>query len=82
MARTLGRRGGLRRARRLSRRRRAAIARMGAKARIESLRLAEIVRNNFAYVKAVEQLDPRPPVLSETTCRRALPGLYGAKSKD
>lgn len=82
MARTLGRRGGLRRAQRLSHRRRANIARMGATARMESLRLAEVVRNNFDYVRAIEQLNPPTPVLSETTCRRPLPGLYGAQIKD
>ncbi len=82
MARTLGRRGGLRRAQRLSPRRRANIARMGARARSESLRLAEAVRNNFDYVTAIEQLNPPTPVLSETTCPRTLPGLHGAQIKD
>ena len=82
IARTLGRRGGLRRAQRLSRRRRAEISRLGAKARTESLRLARVIRTNFQYVAVIERLDPPRPVLSETTCRRTLPGIYDAPSKD
>ncbi len=82
MARTLGRRGGRRRAQRLSNRRRAEIARMGARARAESLRLADLIRNNFEYVKAMERLSPPAQVLSETTCRGALPGIHGAQIKD
>jgi hypothetical protein len=82
MAKTLGRRGGLRRAQRLSRRRRAEIARMGARARAESLRLAKVIRNNFDYVRAIERLDPPRPVLSETTSRVALPGIHAAPTND
>jgi hypothetical protein len=82
IARTLGRRGGLRRAQRLSSRRRAEIARLGARARAESLRLAEVIRNNFEYARVIERLDRPRPVLSETTCRGALPGIYGAQTKD
>jgi hypothetical protein len=82
MARTLGRRGGLRRAQRLSKRRRAEIARIGASARAESLRLAEVIRNNFDYVRAIERLNPPRPVRSETTCRGALPGIHGGQTKD
>jgi hypothetical protein len=82
MARTLGRRGGLRRAQRLSNRRRAEIARMGARARADSLRLARVIRNNFDYVRAIDRLNRPGPVLSETTCRGALPGIHGVPSKD
>ncbi len=82
IARTLGRRGGLRRAQRLSSRRRAEIARMGARARAESLRLAEVVQHNFEYVRTIERLDRPRPVLSETTCRGTLPGIYGARTKE
>ncbi len=82
MARTLGRRGGLHRAQRLSRRRLADIARMGAKARMESLRLAEVVRNNFDYASALDRLSPPPRVRSDTTCRHPLPGVHGAQIKD
>ena len=67
MARTLGRRGGLRRAQRLSKRRRAEIARIGASARAESLRLAEVIRNNFDYVRAIERLNPPRPRLAHST---------------
>jgi hypothetical protein len=82
MARTLGRRGGLHRAQRLSHRRRTDIARMGAKARVESLRLAEVIRNNFDYARALDRLNPPTPVRPEATCPRPLPGLHGAQIKD
>ena len=55
---------------------------MGAKARMQSLRLAEVVRHNFDYVRALDRLNPPTPVRSETTCRQALPGLHGAQIKD
>jgi hypothetical protein len=82
MARTLGRRGGLRRAQRLSKRRRVEIARIGASARAESLRLAELIRNNFDYLRAVERLNPPRPVRSATTCRGGLPGIHAGQTKD
>ena len=77
IARRLGRRGGLSRARRLSSQRRAEIARMGAKARRDSLRLAEAIRNNFDYVSAVHQLHPPADVRSESVFSGPLPGIYG-----
>jgi len=82
MAKALGRRGGLRRAQRLSARRRAEIARLGASARAESLRLAEAIRNNFDYVRAIERLNPPRPVRSGSTCREALPGIHGGQTSD
>jgi hypothetical protein len=82
MARALGRRGGLSRARRLSQGRLAEIARMGATARGESLRVAEAIRNNFDYVRAIERLHAPRQVRSELTCSRKLPGFYGAETKD
>lgn len=82
MAKTLGRLGGLCRAQRLSHRRRADIARMGARARADSLRLAEVIRNNFDYVAVIERLDPPRPVLSESTSRGRVPGIYAAQPKE
>jgi hypothetical protein len=76
-ARALGRRGGLRRAQRLSPRRRAEIARIGARARVLSLRLAEAIQTNFDYVNAIQQLYPPPKVRSGSLCRQRLPGVYG-----
>jgi hypothetical protein len=77
IARTLGRRGGLSRARRLSSQRRAEIARMGARARRDSLRLAAAIRNNFDYVRAVHYLHPPAVVRSESVFSGPLPGIYG-----
>ena len=51
MARALGSRGGLSRARRLSSERRADIAREGASARGESLRLARAILTNFEKLR-------------------------------
>jgi len=82
MAALLGRRGGLSRARRLSKRRLAEIARMGATARAESLRLAEAIGNNFDYVRAMDRLKPPTQVRPASTCTGPLPGLYGPKTKN
>jgi hypothetical protein len=82
IARTLGRRGGLSRARRLSSQRRAEIARMGARARRDSLRLAEAIRNNFDYVSAVHHLHPPAGIRSESVFSGPLPGIYGDEEAD
>lgn len=82
IARALGSRGGRSRAQRLSNRRLAEIARMGARERGESLRLADAIRNNFDYLKAIHRLHPPKQVRSETTGRRKLPGIYGAETRD
>lgn len=81
MAKALGRRGGLRRAERLSGRRRAEIARMGGRARAESLRVAEAIRSNFDYLGAIDKLRRPARVRAESTCTRRLPGLYGRETK-
>ncbi len=81
MARMLGRRGGISRARSLSGLRRAEIARAGASAREESLRLARAILTNFDYVNAIRELHPARPVRSETTCGGRLPGIYGPEIK-
>jgi hypothetical protein len=81
MARALGSRGGFSRARRLSGRRRADIARAGARAREESLRLARAIRTNFEFVNAIRELHPPGTVRSETRCRGRLPGIYGPEAK-
>ena len=80
-ARALGTRGGLARARLLSRRRRTEIAQMGARARVESLRLAEAIRNNFDYLTAIRQLHPPQKARSESACRGRLPGIYGPDTR-
>lgn len=80
IAKALGRRGGLRRAQRLSSRRRVEIARLGARARSDSLRLAQTIRTNFAYVTAIDQLRPPPTVRSQSACRTRLPGVYGPRA--
>jgi hypothetical protein len=81
IARALGRRGGLSRARRLSKQRLEDIARMGATARGESLRLARAIQTNFDYVGAIHELHPPAVVRSETNYRRRLPGIYVAETE-
>lgn len=76
IARMLGRLGGLKRAQRLSKTRRAEIARLGSQARADSLRLEQAIRNNFDYVAAIRQLHPPRTVSSESTPVRKLPGIY------
>jgi hypothetical protein len=78
IARALGRRGGLKRAQRLSKARRVEIARLGSEARSDSLRMERAIRSNFDYVAAMRQLDPPAKVSSEPKASRKLPGIYGA----
>jgi hypothetical protein len=82
MARALGRRGGLSRARSLSSQRRTDIGRAGATARGESLRLARAILTNFDYVRAIRELHPPRPVRSEAGGSGKLPGIYGPEIKD
>jgi len=77
IAKQLGRRGGVQRARRLPPQRRAEIARLGALARLESLRLARAIRTNFDYVAAVRQLAPPTPVESTSAHVGRLPRIHG-----
>jgi hypothetical protein len=80
IARLLGRRGGRMRARRLSARERARIASMGGRARLESIRAARRIAENFRYAAASLGLRGRAP---EVTPLRAfkgpLPGIYPAR---
>lgn len=58
IAKILGRRGGLKRAQNLSSNEKIRIARMGAKARVASLKAATRVEINFKYLEAIWQLNP------------------------
>jgi hypothetical protein len=64
----------------LSGQRRGEIARSGAEARIESLRMAKAIQNNFDYVAAIHQLFPPEPVVSERTFDGKPPGIYEKQS--
>lgn len=76
IARVLGRRGGLSRAKRLAPTDRARIASLGGHARRESMQAARRIEANFEYLAAVHELRPAPPVKRLRTCRTRLPGLY------
>ena len=81
IARMLGRRGGLKRAERLSKARRVEIARLGAQARADSLSLEQAIRNNFEYVAAIRQLHPPSTVNSGSKAGRKLPGIYATTQR-
>ena len=81
IARALGRRGGLARGRRLSTAQKGAIAALGARARMRSLKAADDVLANFRYAEAVRQLSGEPTRV--TRLRRfsgRLPGIYPSRS--
>jgi hypothetical protein len=79
MARLLGRRGGRRRAQRLSARERKRIAALGGNARGVSLQIAQRIEENFRYFAAARELrGPASPVLRRTTFEGPLPGIYSA----
>ena len=61
MARRLGQRGGLARARRLSAERRREIASLGGEARLRSILAAKRIADNFRYLTAVLALQGGPP---------------------
>jgi hypothetical protein len=82
MAKVLGRRGGLSRAHRLSSRERTEIARMGGRARADSLSLAGAIKSNFDYLEAMHRLHHPTHVRSESACNGPLPRLYGRETED
>ncbi|MBU0506674.1 MAG: hypothetical protein ABII18_13710 [bacterium] len=75
-AKELGRRGGKARAKKLSKGRKAHIAKLGAEARVESLRIAKRIIENFMYWEAVCVLAPLPKVRSVKNVNHKLPGIY------
>ncbi len=81
MARRLGQRGGLARAKRLSAERRREIASLGAEARRCSILAARRIADNFRYLTAVLALQGGPPeVVRMKTCDGRLPGIYPDRS--
>jgi hypothetical protein len=76
MARALGRRGGLARARNLTRERRRRIAALGGAARKRSLQAARRMAANDVYAAIVRQLRPPPPVERMKSFDGPLPGHY------
>lgn len=77
IAKELGRRGGLKRAKNLSKERKKEIAQMGAKARAESILIARRILINFAYAEAVQKLAPQgPKVVSNSIIDGPLPSIY------
>lgn len=77
IAKELGRRGGLKRASRLSPEERKDIATQGGAARAESYALARRIDVNFRYVEALHELSPPVRVKSLKSCRYKLPDIHG-----
>ncbi|PIR25193.1 MAG: hypothetical protein COX62_08075 [Deltaproteobacteria bacterium CG_4_10_14_0_2_um_filter_43_8] len=75
-AKILGRRGGQARAKTLSAEQKKNIAAQGAKARIQSLQIAQRIETNFRYLKAIHELSLPPKVKSRKTAPEKLPGVY------
>ena len=77
MAKALGRRGGRRRAQRLSGARKQQIAALGGAARARSLEAARRIEANLRYAAAVAALrGPASPVVSLKRFSGRLPGIY------
>ena len=81
MARRLGQRGGIARARRLSAERRRQIASLGGEARRRSIGAARRIADNFRYLTAVLAMQGGPPeVVRMKTFDGRLPGIYPDRS--
>lgn len=77
MAQSLGRLGGIARAKRLSEDHRKKIAAHGGKARAESLLAARRIRANFEYLATVKILAGKPTIIkSVSNYKGPLPGHY------
>jgi hypothetical protein len=81
VARTLGRRGGLARARRLSPAERQRIASLGGHARRRSLEIATRIAETLDYAAAARDLRRRSPrVRRLRRFRGPLPGIYSGRT--
>lgn len=78
MAKILGRRGGFKRAQTLSANEKARIARLGAVARVASLKASSRIEVNFKYLEAIWQLKPPLKAKSVKFANRKLPSIHDA----
>jgi len=76
IAKTLGRRGGRMRARRLSARERRRIASLGGQARATSLQAARRIAVNLRYANLLQDLRESPSVRRLRAFEGPLPGIY------
>ena len=81
MARALGRRGGRARAKRLSVADKKRIASLGGRARLQSLKAARRIEDNFRYAAVIDDLRGQPAIVRRLSAfAGALPGIYPAGS--
>lgn len=76
IAKALGRRGGLARARRLSAERRQEIAALGGMVKALSAKAAQRIEKNFKYLEVVKQFQQAPKPKSVSRVSHPLPGIY------
>jgi len=76
IARTLGRKGGLARAKKLSKEQRKKIASLGGRTKALSAKAQERIESNFRFAETLKLLRPAPKVKSVSHAKRPLPGVY------
>ncbi len=76
LAKALGRRGGLARAKSLSAEQRKKIASLGGQVKALSAKAAQRIEKNFKYLKAVQGLRKLPRSKSVSRVSQPLPGIY------
>lgn len=81
LAKILGSRGGLARARRLSSEQRKRIASQGGRTKYLSLRAGQRVERNFYYLRAVRTLRKPPRVKVVSRVLQPLPGIYAREKR-
>ncbi len=75
LAKQLGRRGGLARAKKLSAKRRREIASLGGQVKNLSEKVVQRIEKNFKYLKAVKELRKPPKPKSVSRVYNSLPGV-------
>ena len=79
LARALGRRGGLARAKNLSDGQKKEIAAKGGRIKALSAKAAQRLEANFKYLKAIQELQKSPKPKSISRVDHPLPGIYAGR---
>ena len=76
IAKALGRKGGLARAKKLSAEQRKKIASLGGKVKAISAKANERIESNFRLAETLKLLRPAPKIKSVSHAKEPLPGVY------
>lgn len=76
IAKKMGRKGGLARAKRLSAEQRIKIASLGGQVKALSAKAEQRIEKNYIYVKIVKELQKPPKPKSISRISHSLPGIY------